>query len=301
MKENGGTVLELVQEARISELLKDAGDKRYEASGVHLKDGYLHIIFDDNQSLLRIRADWWHVGAEPFFLDLKGTGDGYEDITYQPSTKRWYCLIEAAETKSGAYMPCIDEFDESFVFIRSYWLDFPLKAGNKGFEGLSTLRYAGNDFLLGLCEGNNCKSGSAGAHPGKGRIQVFTLKAEMGEHVGTIKLPETVCYKDYASLDCSNGCLTVISQASSALWIGRVRAQSAGFEDLFKDDGQCFLFPRDDKGRIMYCNMEGIAWLGDDRLVVVSDKGKADQPGRCFRKDQSIHIFTLPPDHDSCA
>jgi hypothetical protein len=116
-----------------------------------------------------------------------------------------------------------------------------------------------------------------------------------------MRLPETVRYKDYASLDWSNGCLTVISQASSALWIGRVRAQSAGFEDLFKDDGQFFLFPRDDKGRIMYCNMEGVTWLGGDRLAVVSDKGKADQPGRCFRQDQSIHIFTLPHDHDSCA
>ena len=51
---------------------------------------------------------------------------------------------------------------------RSYWLDFPLKAGNKGFEGLSTLRMSGNDYLLGLCEGNKCKSGNAGKSPGKG-------------------------------------------------------------------------------------------------------------------------------------
>ena len=46
----------------------------------------------------------------------------------------------------------------------------------------------------------------------------------------------------------------------------------------------------------MYCNMEGVTWLGNDRLVVVSDKGKSDQPGRCARKDQSIHIFKLPAD-----
>jgi hypothetical protein len=301
MKQDGGIYLELVQEAKIGEILNDAGNKRYEASGVHLKDGYLHIIFDDNPGLLRIRADWWHTGEEPCFLDLKGTGGGYEDITYKQSTKRWYCLIEAAETKSGAFMPCIDEFDESFGYVRSYWLDFPLKAGNKGFEGLSIMHHSGNDYLLGLCEGNDCKSGTAGAQPGKGRIQVFMLKAERGEHVGTIKLPETVRYEDYASLDWSNDCLTVISQASSALWIGRLRSQPAGFEDLFKDDGRFFLFPRDHKDRIMYCNMEGVAWLGDDRLVVVSDKGKADQPGRCARKDQSVHIFTIPHDHDSCS
>ncbi|MCU0628104.1 MAG: hypothetical protein MUE45_01255 [Methanoregulaceae archaeon] len=225
---------------------------------------------------------------------MKGTGAGYEDITYQSSTHRWYCLIEAAETKSGVLMPRVDAFDESFAFISTYWLNFPLKKGNKGFEGLSTLRYAGNEYLLGLCEGNDCKSGSAGVQPGKGRIQVFWWAAESWGHAGTIRLPETVCFKDYASLDIRNGCLTVISQSSSAMWIGHLRAQPAGLDDLFEDDGLLFLFPRDEEGRIMYCNPEGVTWLGGDRLVVVSDKGKSDQPGRCARKAQSIHIFRLP-------
>jgi hypothetical protein len=44
----------------------------------------------------------------------------------------------------------------------------------------------------------------------------------------------------------------------------------------------------------MYCNLEGVTWIGNDLLAVVSDKGKDDQPGRCARKDQSIHIFKLP-------
>ena len=294
MKQDTATVLELVQETRIGELLKGAGDKRYEASGVHLKDGYLHIIFDDDPRLLRIRPDWRNTREEPELLDLKGTGAGYEDITYQASTSRWYCLIEAAETKSGDFMPRIDEFDDSFAFIRSHCLNFPLKAGNKGFEGLSTVRYAGTDYLLGLCEGNDCKSGTAGAQPGKGRIQVFWWAAETWEHVGTIRLPEGVRFRDYASLDFRNGYLTVISQASSAMWVGCLRAQPTNLEDPFEDDGRFFLFPRDDKGRIMYCNPEGVTWLGNDRLVVVSDKGKADQPGRCARKDQSIHIFRPP-------
>lgn len=116
-------------------------------------------------------------------------------------------------------MPRVDEFDESFAFIKNHWLNFPLKAGNKGFEGLTTLLYAGNDYLLGLCEGNNCKS-SAGARPGKGRIHVFKRALESWEHASTIRLPKTVHFEDYSSLDLHNGCLTVISQASSAMWIG---------------------------------------------------------------------------------
>jgi len=47
MKQDTMMFLELVREVRISELLKGAGDERYEASGVCLKDGYLHLIFDD--------------------------------------------------------------------------------------------------------------------------------------------------------------------------------------------------------------------------------------------------------------
>jgi hypothetical protein len=266
MKPDSVTVLELVQEARISEFLKDPGDKRYEASGVHLKDGYFHIIFDDDPHLLRLRPDWLQADEAPELLDLQGTGAGYEDITFRSSTNCWYCLIEAAETKSGDTMPRLDEFDESFAFIKSYWLEFPLQAGNKGFEGLSTLRYAGDDYLLGLCEGNDCKGGSAGRQPGKGRIQAFKWTAENWEHVGTIKLPESVRFKDYASLDFRNGYLTVISQASSAMWVGRLCLHPAGLEDLF----------------------------ADDRQPVVSDKGKPDQPGRCARKDQSVHIFRLP-------
>ena len=252
MNQDNATFLELVQEARIGDLFKGAGDKHYEASGVYLKDGYLHIIFDDNPDLLRIRPDWHQTGEEPVLLELKGTGAGYEDITYQSSTRRWYCLIEAAETESGVSMPRIDEFDESFAFIKGHWLNFPLKAGNKGFEGLSTLHYAGNNYLLCLCEGNDCKSGKKGAQPGNGRIQVFTWVAEHWEHVGTIRLPKSLEYKDYASLDVCNGSLTVISQSSSAMWVGRLRAQPAGLDDLFEDDGQLYLFPRDKKGRIMY-------------------------------------------------
>jgi hypothetical protein len=294
MKQDKATVLELVQEARISELLKGAGGKRYEASGIFLKDGWLHIVFDDTPRLLRIRPDWSQSGEEPILLDLKGTGSGYEDITYQPSASRWYCLIEAAERTSGVFMPRVDAFDESFAFMKSYWLDFPLKAGNKGFEGLSTLHVHGNDYLLCLCEGNDCKGGSAGAEPGKGRIQVFRWASETWVHTGTIRLPKAMRFRDYASLDLRNGRLTVISQATSAMWVGCLRADPDGPEERIKEDGRLYLFPRDNKDRILYGNLEGVTWLGNDRIVVVSDKVKADQPKRSARKDQSIHIFRLP-------
>ena len=119
MNEDRGPYLELVYEARINELLMGSEDRHFEASGVYLKDGYLHIIFDNMQTLLRIRPDWRYTKEEPELVPLKGTGAGYEDITFQSSNGRWFCLLEAVETKSEGFISRIDDFDESFSYIRS--------------------------------------------------------------------------------------------------------------------------------------------------------------------------------------
>ena len=303
-------LLELVREAKIGELLGEAHGKHYEASGVHFKDGYLYVVFDDAPDILRISPDWSTSQEAPTLIETHVRAAGYEDITYQPFEKRWYCLIEASETRSGGFKPGIDEFDASFRFVESHWLDFPVKRQNKGIEGLSYLRYRDENYILGLCEGNACKSGSAGREPGQGRIQVFRRSAgersagerpagepsaEDWQHTGAIKLPPSVLFEDYASLDLRNRYVTVISQVSSAMWVGRVRSDPAGLDDLFEDEGRTYLFPRNKDGRIIYCNVEGVTWLPDGRLVVVSDKAKSDeQASRCEQKDQSIHIFKLP-------
>lgn len=294
MKQNPAPVLEVIDEVRIADLLMFDGRADYEASGVHLKDGYLYIVFDNDASMLRLRPGWHQAAESPILLGLNGSSAGYEDLTYQPDTRTWYCLIESVERKPGLYLPRLDEFDESFHYVRSHWLNFPLKSDNKGFEGLSSLRYQGEDYLLCLCEGNDCKGGKAGQEPGKGRIQVFRWQSQEWVHSGAINLPQSVRFKDYASLDLRQDCITVISQASSALWIGQARQDADRLDRLIAGDGQTFLFPRDDSDRILYCNLEGVTWLGDDRLAVVSDKGKPDQPGRCARKEQSIHICRLP-------
>jgi hypothetical protein len=288
-------LLELVQEAKIAELLGEGAGKRYEASGVHFKDGYLYVVFDDAPHILRVRPDWITGKEGPTLIETHVESVGYEDITYQPYENRWYCLIEAAEARPGHFKPRVDEFDESFSFVQTRWLDFPVKRENKGIEGLTTLRYRGEDYLLGLCEGNLCKSGSAGREPGNGRIQMFRRTQGDWEHTGTVKLPRSVLFEDYASLDFRDRHVTVISQVSSAMWVGRVRPEPAGLDDVFEDEGRTYLFPRNLEDRIVYCNLEGVTWLPDGRLVVVSDKAKPDQQAsRCTREDQSIHIFKLP-------
>ncbi len=52
---------------------------------------------------------------------------------------------------------------------------------------------------------------------------------------------------------------------------------------------------RTDEGdeRVVSCNVEGVAWVGPTRIVVVSDARKSDQHCRCKDKAQSILVFEL--------
>jgi len=41
-------------------------------------------------------------------------------------------------------------------------------------------------------------------------------------------------------------------------------------------------------------NVEGVCWIAEDRIVVVSDRRKSGQPKRNGKKDQLIHVFEVP-------
>ncbi len=290
-----GYRLDLLAEAKIKNLLKDIKGKRYEASGIQYKDNHFYVVLDNMPHPIRISQDMDPRSEITTFIKVRGgKGSGYEDITYDPLKKRWYCLIEADETKCGALKPRVDTYSETFEFIESFWLDFKLKTDNKGMEGLSHLRYKGEDFILGLCEGNACKSGKKGRKPGKGRIQLFRCAKDEWEHSGTIKLPKSVQFEDYSSLDFQDRYVTVVSQETSAVWVGRVRKDPSSLDDLWEDKGQTYLFPRNKDGKIIFCNLEGITWLKKGIFAVVSDKVKSrKQAKRCKHKDQSVHIFRL--------
>lgn len=74
------------------------------------------------------------------------------------------------------------------------------------------------------------------------------------------------------------------------MWIG-----TFDFDALqFKDEGEVFYFPRDDRCDMIYCNVEGIQWIDDIRFVIASDKAKKTQPLKCVQKEQRLSIFSLP-------
>ena len=145
--------------------------------------------------------------------------------------------------------------------------------------------------LLALCEGNKCRAGALGRKPGGGRIHVLEQTADGWQPSAKLKLPKSVRFEDYASLDVVEGRVAVVSQMTAALWVGRLRADEWAFED----DGQVYTFPTNARGQTIYCNVEGVAWLSERQVVVVSDRAKPDeQSKKCRHKDQSIHVFNLP-------
>src|SRR4029450_4141683 len=130
-----------------------------------------------------------------------------------------------------------------------------------------------------------------GRRPGGGRVQVFERGLRHWDRVATIRLPATLDFEDYSSLAVAGDRLAVVSQASSALWVGRIGPSSwevAG-------QGTVWAFPTDPEGRAVYCNVEGVSWLSADTVVVVSDRAKRNGQDEGWRaKDRSSRVSTLP-------
>src|SRR6185312_8765857 len=283
--------LELVREAKIFDVLADRLDPRLEASGVLAMDGLFYVIFDNLPHIARIGPELSPAAAANAVIrQKKGHGSGFEDIAHDPWHGRFYVLIESLPRGHGTYMAKVQEYDADFRYLGQAWLDFPLDRPNKGLEGLTCVRREGQTYLLGLCEGNRCRGGDEGRVPGGGRIHVFRPGDGQWERVGKIQLPETVLFEDYSGIAVDGDRIAVISQVSSALWLGRLAP--SGWE--VAGDGICYALPRGADGGIVYGTAEGVSWMGPDQLVMVSDKAKPEQDPRCRAKDQSIHIFRVP-------
>jgi hypothetical protein len=99
-----------------------------------------------------------------------------------------------------------------------------------------------------------------------------------------------VLFTDYSGIAVTGDRVAVISQMSSALWVGDLAP--SGWE--VTGAGTCYALPTDADGSVVYGTAEGVSWLAPDQVVMVSDKAKPEQDPRCRAKDQSIHIFRIP-------
>jgi hypothetical protein len=261
-----------------------------EASGVVAKGAHYYVIFDNIRRVARIHRSLTPGSKAHGWFGRARDGDGYEDVAFSPWTRRFYMLIEAEKHPDGTYKALIDECDEAAHFKKRRWVDFPFDKRNTGFEGLSAVRVRGQDYLLALCEGNRCRAGTPGRKPGGGRIQVLQRKGTVWQRVARIKLPPTVKFEDYSAVALRGTRIAVISQVTSRLWVGTLRPS----DWTIVGPGRIYDFPRRKSGRPKYCTLEGLYWLSDRTFVMVSDLAKNRHPGRCNKKDQSIHVFSLP-------
>jgi len=248
--------LKLVCERKISDLMPvHQNRRRWEASGVLVRDGYFYVVFDDHSAVACIADDLDSSDANGLFgKDLEGIG--YEGITYNVHKQRFYLLVEARKHAKGCYRPLLVEYDNKFKLIRERVIDFTFKSANKGFEAVVHVRRNRKDYLLALCEGNRCKGGAKGRRPGGGRVQVFQKKAKEWSHVHTIALPASLQFADYSGMSIANGRVAVVSQVNSMLWLSRFEEASW----TCSDPGKVYKFPRFQNGSIRYGNIEGLSW-----------------------------------------
>jgi hypothetical protein len=283
--------LELVKEAKVFDILGGRLDPRLEASGVLAKDGLFYVIFDNLPHIACLGAELSSAAVANHVIEQdRGHRRGFEDIAYDSRNGRFYVLIESLRRGRAKFMAAVQEYDINFGYIDTAWLDFPLDRPNKGLEGLTCVHRQGQTYLLGLCEGNRCKGGAAGRVPGGGRIHVFQRGSRQWDRVSKIRLPETVLFVDYSGIAVNGDRIAVVSQASSALWVGDLAP--SGWQ--VTGTGTSYALPRDADGGILYGTAEGVSWIAPDQVVMVSDKAKPEQDRRCRAKDQSIHVFRIP-------
>jgi hypothetical protein len=284
-------VMILAAERKLADLISPpTPDGVLEASGVISRGAHYYVVFDNVRRIAGIDRSLDPASKRHSWLGRKRDGEGYEDIAFSRFTRRFYMLIEAQKHPDGTYKAAIDEYDESPRYKRRQWIDVAFEKRNRGFEGLSAVRWRGQDYLLALCEGNRCRAGRAGRKPGGGRIHLLQRSGALWKPVARIKLPESVTFEDYSAMSLRGRRLAVLSQQYTRLWIGTIR-----FDDwTIADKGHTYEFPRTKNGKIEYATLEGLCWLTDRSFVCVSDVAKPPSKKRHRKKDQSLHVFKLP-------
>lgn len=281
----GATGLVLWRERKMSKIVGDALD-HYEASGLLLRDDRLYVAMDNTFALAVVSADL-------LSGSLVGRLDGpsqYEAVAGCPGAASSLCVLEETDgqlTPRGAVVQMAADGTD----LGTLTTDVPFTNANRGFEGLALVQSPEGERLLALCEGNHCLDDVDSE--GFGQIHVMAASGTMLSSVASLAVPPRARFHDFADLGVrrrpdGDYDVAIVSQLSSALWLGRLNTTTW----QFADEGVVYGFPRTSAGLAQYCNVEGVAFLGENKVVVASDKSDGMPP--CNDKDESLSIFILP-------
>ncbi|GBF92520.1 hypothetical protein Rsub_04624 [Raphidocelis subcapitata] len=304
--------LKLLREMPFAGLFEDLKDvTKFEASGMTSARGKLWIVFDNLHAIGRIDEHFQFRSGDNILLGHVGEDSQFEGLAYDEQTGHFYVVEEVVEQGDTHLHPVaqeveMDERTHAYRIIERCPIHYQLSHANKGFEGIHYFRDPRDprrELLMGLCEGNFCKGGRRGRESGNGRLVVSEFyKNASGcgwDVVKVVDIPRSAFFMDYSGLDVRDSKIAITSQEDSALWIGTFDFEALEF--IEPDSERVYHFPRDNHCQMIFCNVEGIAWLDDSRFIIASDKAKSTQPYRCITHDQSIGIFALPVAPDDAA
>ncbi|MGC4058803.1 MAG: hypothetical protein QM743_11895 [Chitinophagaceae bacterium] len=266
-KISGATVLDApVAEAKVYKLMPGySSSDNFEASGVYYLNGYFYVVCDNRYKIAKIKSTL-PVNSSDNTMLSSGSGDsGFEAITYDNWNTPNFFVAEEAVSHNGSYQPRIREYDADMNYQNSLWAEyyFTSSNSNKGFEGIAWINRGGDDYILGLVEGT-------------GKIPVLKKTSTKWEFVTEITLPASVTFSDYSDITLYGNKIAITSQEDGQFWIGTLSTSSWSITG-----GTAYELPKGSSSGVvgagtnfLYANIEGISFISDTQVVLVSDKAK---------------------------
>lgn len=308
--------LQYAFELPFAALFKDnKGQSKYEASSIILKDNSFYAVCDNSWAVSKFSTS-----LDPFSPANVQLGtpnpEGVEDSGFEAifwDDDSFYVVRESVQHADSHFHAIVEQVtlgDDNYTVVEACSSDFKFEGTSKGFEGAVSIRDTNNEMvILGLCEGNYC---SETRKYDRGNGQIVAMKRIIEEDgttctwsaVRTINVPSSAFFHDYSDIAIDDkGRVAITTQEDSQVWIGQMLGldpETGRYDlnamELDPEIHSVFDFPKNNECETIYCNIEGVEWLNDQTIVVVSDKmkGKGKQDFLCFDKDQSVHVFVLP-------
>lgn len=281
-------------------------------------DAHLIPLNTDSQTQIVIPPGCpWCSGLQfhPTWRKLKGfEGISFDRLAAQQNRFIFYLAVESINVSDNPafpdWMPAALEVEYvngeptgTFTVKKLHVLNylFPKSLGsNNGLEGMFHYAEDDTEYLWGLCEGKRC-SATPGYQKGGGQILVFkknkSAQTSWWEFDRILEL-NIAPLKDYSGIDIrQDGKIAIVSQESSMIWLGSINWVTSRIEPQ-----TIYQLPLSPQQERIYCNIEGVSWLSDTQLILVSDQIKGDQSYKgsagqtrrnCPWGQQMVHIIDL--------